>query len=109
MWFLKLKTWATMGDWQSIENLARAKKNPPIGWKPFADMAVKKGQKTLAEQFIMRVNDPEYQLLMYQHIECYMRAAEVAVKLRNEEVLEEIFRKTDDPEVRNYIESGGKK
>lgn len=43
---------------------------------------------------------------MFNHIESYMKAAEVALKMKNEDALDEIFRRTDDQDVRDFIENG---
>lgn len=106
MWFLKLKVKASQGDWTSVEQMARVKKVPPIGWKPFAMMAVKKGQLDLAEQFILKVSDVDFQLTMLQYIGKWMKAAEVAMKAKNEDVLREIYQKCESAEVRDFIDGG---
>jgi hypothetical protein len=69
LWYIKLRVKANAGDWAGVEALARSKKNSPIGYKPFADVAIKKGQIALAEQFILQANDLDYQLPLLIHIE----------------------------------------
>lgn len=105
MWFLKLKVKSAQGDWQAVDTLAKSKKNPPIGFRPFANIAVQKGQNALAEQYIVKVPELDYQLIMLQHIGSYMKAAEVAVKNKMFESLSEIAQKSNDRAVMDYVDT----
>ena len=111
LWYLKLKVRAGQNDWPGVEKLARQKKNPPIGFKPFANIAVQKNQFGMAEEFILKVNEVDYQLSMLQYIGAYKSAAEVAIKSKQFEVAEEIAQKSGDREVLEYVEKAmtGKK
>jgi Vps16, C-terminal region len=104
MWYLRLRVKVSMNDWAGIEAMTKQKKAPPIGFRPFANVLIQKGQIELAEQIILRVPEVDYQITMLQYIESYMKAAEVAVRAKMLDVLPEILQKTKDTAVRDYIE-----
>mmetsp|Transcript_324 Transcript_324/g.338 ORF Transcript_324/g.338 Transcript_324/m.338 type:complete len:744 (+) Transcript_324:332-2563(+) len=105
MWYLKLKIKASQGDWPGVEALSKSKKNPPIGFRPFANIAVQRNQNQYAEQFILRVPEVDYQLNMLQYIGSYMKAAEVAVKNKLFDSLPEIAQKSNDRAVMEFVDS----
>lgn len=104
MWFLRIKAMAAASDWPGIVKLSGSKKKPPIGFKPFANLAIQKSQFDLATQFILKVQDAEYQIEMLKYIKNFRVAAEVAVKTDNKEYLEDIVKSSDDSSVREYVE-----
>ena len=102
--FLCLRAQVAIKNWYGVQVLAE-KKTPPIGFKPFAEILIKKEQYRLAEKMLMKVNEPQYQIDMFMHIENYMRAAEVAVKAKLSQRIDDILNKTNDPAVRDFIDN----
>lgn len=105
MCYLRLRVKVSTNDWSGIEAMTKQKKAPPIGFRPFANVLVQKGQVDLAEQVILRVPEIDYQVTMLQYIERYMKAAEVAVKAKMMEILPEIYNKCNDSAVRDFIDN----
>lgn len=105
MWYLRLRVKVSTSDWAGIEAMTKQKKAPPIGYRPFANILVQKNQYDLAEQVILKVPEPDYQITMLSYIERFMKAAEVAIKAKMPEALPEIYSKTTDPSVREFIDN----
>ena len=109
--YIRLRVCAGREDWSEVETLLAGKKIPAITFKPYADLAIKKGNYDVAERCVLKVAEPEYQVTMLTYMGKFMTAAQVAVRAKNPDLIAEVTKQCSDPEVRGFIESslaGGK-
>lgn len=103
--YIRLRVCAGRDDWSDVDTLLAGKKTPAITFKPYADMAIKKGNYDIAEKCVLRVPEPDYQVSVLLYMGRYMSAAQVAVRAKNQDLIVEVSKQCADPEVRGFIES----
>jgi hypothetical protein len=69
LWMIRLEAYVENQDWNAVQLMAREKKNPPIPWQVFAEVAIEKNKYDLATDFIKKINNLEDQINMFLEIE----------------------------------------
>ena len=103
--YIRLRVCAGRDDWSDVETLLSGKKTPAITFKPYADLAIKKGNYDMAERCVLRVLEPDYQVSVLLYMGKFMSAAQVAVRAKSQDLIAEVSKQCTDPEVRGFIES----
>ena len=102
LYYLRIGCFSEHGEWAKLGALADMKKSP-VGYKPFALVAIKKKQPpSEIERYVDMMNnlDEKLQLLLDQNL--YRKAAEVASKLRDSYSLQIIMDRCNDDEVKKF-------
>lgn len=55
-WWLRIQSMAHLNDWAELEKFSKSKKSP-IGYAPFVDVCLQKGNKLEASKYLPRVSD----------------------------------------------------
>eukprot|EP00501_MAST-03F_sp_TOSAG23-6_P000595 GSMAST32.ASY1.ANO1.616.1 assembled CDS len=82
-WKLKVKALAECEDWKMLQSFSNEKR-PPIGFRPFADACLKKGNTREAAKYIHRVKDVTSRLELFSESGYWSEAADICVKLKDE-------------------------
>lgn len=82
----RLRALIAKRDWTEIEDMAKIKKSP-IGWEPFFNQALEAGNKRVAGKFVPKCTglDPADVLVMYEKCGLWVKAAEEAVKMKDQD------------------------
>mmetsp|Transcript_15939 Transcript_15939/g.36638 ORF Transcript_15939/g.36638 Transcript_15939/m.36638 type:complete len:286 (-) Transcript_15939:566-1423(-) len=84
LWHLKVKAYAESGQWPQLRSLGDSKAKPPIGFKPFARVAIQYDQGvTEITRYIDRVQVGEERYGLFCEAKLWKRAVEEAVKLKD--------------------------
>ena len=89
--------------------MVKGKKSTPIGWEPFAEMAMIQGRKDLAEEFFMKSGNVEEQLEFFKYRGEIGKAVEACVKGKRSDLIEELSQIYDPKEIESYIEEAKRK
>ncbi|XP_057368312.1 vacuolar protein sorting-associated protein 16 homolog isoform X2 [Daphnia carinata] len=85
LWWLKVTTFAEIGDWAELEKLSRLKKSP-IGYEPFVDVCLQYNNITEAQRYLPKVEE-HLSIKYYVKAKLYTEAAQIAFQRRDTEAL----------------------
>lgn len=77
--YIQLRTFADIGNWQSIENMASIKQ--PLTYEEFANFCVENGNKVVAFIFIKKIKDLEKQVALCKQLGMIAEASLVEMEL----------------------------
>jgi len=104
LWWIRIRTFGEMKDWEGLLAFSREKK-PPIGFKPFAEICLESAQIAEAMKYIPKIPEPSVRCELYLRIGNYTQAAEVAAKeMKDPQMLQMIRNKCTNPELQNQID-----
>jgi hypothetical protein len=100
LWHTKVKAFAATGQWDNLRTLADSRTKPPIGFKPFAQAAIKGGQPASdILRYIDRVTTQEERFSLYGEASMWKRALEEAFKMKDEQRIIGIKARCNNPEI----------
>ncbi|UNI16382.1 Vacuolar protein sorting-associated protein 16 [Purpureocillium takamizusanense] len=84
-WWIRLRALVAKREWNEIEDTSKQRKSP-IGWEPFFNLTLQAGNPRLAAVFIPKCTglEPGETIIMYEKCGMRVRAAEEAVRLRDQ-------------------------
>jgi hypothetical protein len=84
MWHIKVKAFAENGEWANLRSLGDSKAKSPIGFKPFARVAIQ-GKLGVGEvtRYIEKVTIPEERYELFCEAEIWKSALTEATKMRD--------------------------
>lgn len=84
LWYLKVKAFSDSGQWPQLRSLADSRAKPPIGYKPFALVAIQHDQSAAEiTRYIEKVPGPEERYNLFCQGKIWKRAVDEAVKLKD--------------------------
>jgi len=103
-YYLKIKAFVECERWDLLHRLANDRK-PPIGYVPFA-RAMMKGSRPVeeVEGVVDRIEPTEDRYEFYITLHLFEKAARVGERVRSERMLNEVYRKCQDPSLRQMID-----
>mmetsp|Transcript_8410 Transcript_8410/g.11326 ORF Transcript_8410/g.11326 Transcript_8410/m.11326 type:complete len:835 (-) Transcript_8410:32-2536(-) len=105
-WWLRLKAISELKDWPALNSMAREKKNPPIGWIPFAEVCIANKQNQEAARYIPKIPELEIRMKLWISIGYWRAAAELAAKeLKDVKALIHVKSKCSDQATIQYIDA----
>lgn len=103
VYHLRIQCFCQRGDWEGLSRLASEKK-PPVGFRPFAVSAIKYGAPDSdIERYVEKVYEPKDKFELYMEMRSYTKAAEVAYKMKDEDLLREVSRACNDSVLERQI------
>ncbi|KJE95370.1 vacuolar assembling/sorting protein VPS16 [Capsaspora owczarzaki ATCC 30864] len=87
-WWIKIRATADTGNWIELEKFAKSKKSP-IGYGPFIDVCMEKGNPGEAKKYIDRLA-PEERVAAYIRVGALAEAAEAAFQQKDDAALQQI-------------------
>jgi hypothetical protein len=84
-WNLKIAAYVKTNRWTDLENLA--KKKSPVGYKPFVEACIKRGNDTEAMKYIPKVTDPWERIDLFLELGKFKEAIESAYVSKNIDML----------------------
>jgi hypothetical protein len=100
MWHIKVKAFAENGEWENLRSLGDSKAKSPIGFKPFARVAIK-GKLGVAEvtRYIEKVTIPEERYDLFCEAELWKSAVTEATKMRDPQRVANVRALCDSEEI----------
>ncbi|KAG9253776.1 vacuolar sorting protein [Emericellopsis atlantica] len=91
-WWIRLRALVAKRDWNEIEDISKSR-NSPIGWQPFYNLTLQAGNPRLAAVFIPKCTglEPGETIEMYEKCGMRIKAAEEAVKQKNQEAWQRLL------------------
>ncbi|KUI54396.1 hypothetical protein VP1G_01813 [Cytospora mali] len=91
-WWIRLRAFVAKRDWNEIEDISKQRKSP-IGWEPFYNLTLQAGNPRLASAFIPKCTglEPGATITMYEKCGMRIKAAEEAVKIKDQEAWENLL------------------
>ena len=68
VWAVQVRAYASSNQWESLFKLAQSKKYSPIGYEPFVEACVEKGNSAEAVKYIVRMSDPGDKIVWFAKI-----------------------------------------
>eukprot|EP00163_Fabomonas_tropica_P009719 TRINITY_DN19584_c0_g1_i1.p1 TRINITY_DN19584_c0_g1~~TRINITY_DN19584_c0_g1_i1.p1 ORF type:complete len:262 (-),score=75.70 TRINITY_DN19584_c0_g1_i1:92-877(-) len=96
-WWLKVRALTHTHDWEALEKFAKEKKSP-IGYRPFVELCIKENAYSESAKYILRLPDLLSKCQYYIQIGYLREAADLAVQMKDAELIEEIRGKMNDKE-----------
>lgn len=101
--FIKIRAFASAGQWARLAALANERRNP-VGFKPFAKACLRfRQQPADVDQYIERITPPEDRFELFMQNRSFVKAADVAFKSHDQRRLMEVREACDDPELKRSI------
>ncbi len=101
-WWIKIAAYSKLGEWDKLESFAR--KKSPIGYKPFAEACIRRGNQIEAIKYIPRVSDPWEKVELYVELSKFKEAIETAYAQQDIDMLSFIQSKTTNAKTKQTIE-----
>lgn len=100
-WWIKIRALAESESWEKLEEFSKQKS--PIGYKPFAEVCIKKQKFDEASKYIKKIKENHTKALLFARIDQWEAAIGVAESTKSERVmiLEDLKRKC---RTQKYIE-----
>jgi len=99
-WWIKIRALADSESWEKLEEFSKQKS--PIGYKPFAEVCIKKKNSEEAIKYIKKIKEPHTRAILFSRIDEWEAAIDVAESAKGERhmILEDLRRKC---RVQRYI------
>jgi len=101
-WWLKIRALSEKGEWQELDKFSKEKKSP-IGYRPFADVCLQKGEVKEAVKYIAKITLPAEKAEYYMRVSYWQEAVKVAQEAKSEEIMNEIKSRCTDPRILDQI------
>ena len=100
-WWVKLRALVETRNWKELEEIAGARKAPPIGWEPLFTETLTAGNTNLAGAFVAQCTSltPQERAEMYVKCGLIAKAGEEALKAKDKTLLEELRGKASGRDV----------
>jgi len=103
-YWIVIKAYGDTKEWAALEKFAKSKK-PPIGFRPFAETCIEQKMVAEAVKYIGSITDPNERFQLYQQIEYWKEAAEVAVEMKNLDLAAQICNRMSSRADQEYIQN----
>ncbi|KAG6364965.1 hypothetical protein INS49_006570 [Diaporthe citri] len=96
-WWIRLRAFVAKRDWNELEDISKQRKSP-IGWEPFYNLTLQAGNPRLAAAFIPKCTnlEPGASITMYEKCGMRVKAAEEAVKIKDQEAWQKLLEAAAD-------------
>ncbi|CAG8571415.1 7902_t:CDS:10, partial [Paraglomus occultum] len=102
-WWIKIKAFAEMREWDELDKLSKSKKSP-IGYEPFVEACIKAMQNSEAAKYIQKC-DPAVRPGLFIKIGDFKAAGQEAYASKNIQLLSEIRNKCTNPAVAQELDT----
>jgi len=99
LWYTKVKSFSETNQFENLRTLANSRTKSPIGYKPFARAAIRKGSTSDILYYIDRITDPEERFSLYGEGGMWKRALEEAEKMKDGRRIIDVKARCNDPEI----------
>ena len=90
IWSIKIKCYSDHGEWTMLSKFGNEKRSP-VGYKPFAMACIKyKQPENEVAKYIEKISSSEERYELYAELKYWARAAEVAIKMKDENRIFEV-------------------
>jgi hypothetical protein len=100
LWHIKVKAFSETKQWKNLILLSNSRTKSPIGYKPFARVAIK-GRQPAKDilRYIERITDPEERFSLYGEAGMWRRALEEAVKMKDGRRIDDVKARCNNPDI----------
>jgi hypothetical protein len=102
-WHVKVRALAETSQWGALRIMAHEKRSP-IGFRPFALACMRASRVDEAEGYIERIPSAEEKFSLYMTCQSWVKAAQVASKMRDVRRLQEVRRVCGEPALQASID-----
>ena len=104
-WYTRVQAYSNTNNWKALEDLcfksSTFRRAPPIGYEPFVEACIKKGNESEALKYIPYVKELEVKVDYYLSLMRFKEAIECSIK--DVEMLEYIKKKATNPKTIDSI------
>ncbi|EQC40441.1 hypothetical protein SDRG_02337 [Saprolegnia diclina VS20] len=101
---VKIKALAETQQWDTLHKFSQEKKTPPCGFKAFAVACLREGEKGQAESYAARITQPDEKFDTFIHLQMWLAALELAVKLKDPEKLSMVRNNCQSPDIQAQVD-----
>ena len=103
-YWIVIRAYADKGDWTGLDVFSKKTKSP-IGYKPFAEICIEKGNNQEAALYIAKMPDLAEKVNMLTGIDMWREAADFAMEARNPDLAMQIGQRAPKREDQEYIQA----
>jgi hypothetical protein len=101
-WWIKIAAYSKLGKWNKLENFS--KKKSPIGYKPFVEACMKRGNSVEALKYIPKVTDPWEKVELYVALAHFKEAIEIAYSQQDIDMLRFIKSEANNSKTKQTVD-----
>jgi len=102
-YWIKIRALADSDNWEKLEDFSK-QKNPPIGYKPFAEVCIKRKNNQEAIKYIKKIKEPHPRAMLYARIDEWDAAIGLAQSVKGRDrdtILDDLRKKCRN---QNYVQ-----
>jgi hypothetical protein len=101
-WWIKIAALAKLEKWDKLEKFSKAKS--PVGYRPFVEACMARGNNVEALKYIPRVTDPWEKVELYVELQRFKEAIEHAFAQQDAEMLKWVRSKSNNNKTKQTID-----